>query len=310
MQSKMMEALLVSAITSDRLTGLNLAVTTSSNTKPFAATTLAALKMAMPLFFQEQQSAPRGEALALLAKMVSRLQSATYKLSQTIKRQEKTVPDSYEVETNELRTVLERHVSFIRWFVNIIPSELHPESGYQRTIFALKALQILVKSGIDTSLRIASPEWYKNLPKWTIRVDLYSFENVRLLCDLIMNPFEDIRTFAAEHMKTWLRLQVAMFGGIPMRFIHVVERAEIKMQQTGRADHADGVSRMYGIIFYIASTSPPMGPPGYIIPWSESKLGIIRELFKALHNSIQHYQKDQMGAISDSPLHGILLSLR
>jgi hypothetical protein len=310
MKSLVMEELLVSATTNDRLTGLNLAVTTSSNTKPFAATTLAALKKSMPLFFQEQQSAPRGEALGLLTKMVSRLQGATYKLSQSIKRQEKAAPETGVEEIQELRFILEQHTSFIKWFVSIIPSELHPESGYQRTIFALKTLQILVKSGIDTSLRIAAPEIYKILPKWTIRVDLYSFENIRLLCDLIMNPYEDIRTFAAQHMRTWLTLQVAMFGGIPLRFIDVVERAEIKMQQTGRADHADGVSRMYAIIFYIASTSPPMGPPGYIIPWSESKLGTVRGLLKALNNSIQHYQRDQVHAISESPIHGILLSLR
>ena len=84
----------------------------------------------------------------------------------------------------------------------------------------------------------------------------------------------------------------------------VMERAVVMMCRTGRADHADGVGRIYGLFLECSFGTVGQDSPG------NRKEKIFQRLISTLENDIKVALSDLPTAVLVAPLHGSLISLR
>ena len=128
-----------------------------------------------------------------------------------------------------------------------------------------------------------------------------------------MDPFDDVRHMAATILKILPPQQhsIHMTNGTSQKsetfhidLSDILSRAETMMQHTGRADYADGVGRLYDLLFgrcsiNIAATT-----------WLEGRHAILEHLLSNLEHDIRVARDSLRLAVSAAPLHGRLISLR
>jgi hypothetical protein len=97
---------------------------------------------------------------------------------------------------------LQEHMGFIKWYLEFLSKELFPTTSYQRHITALRAIQIAVDSGMLT-LSTGNKLDYSidSQSEWDGINDVFTEKMVRLLLDLLMDPFEDVRVAASQILK-------------------------------------------------------------------------------------------------------------
>jgi hypothetical protein len=298
--------LLYDVSSSARLAGFSLIVSTNSTTKPFSTGALDGLKRGIPVLFLEQDSSVRQEILSLLPDMINRIRAATFKLIQSAQRVHSSNLTTLKGEADNFLRIVAEHETFMRWLVDFIPTQLHPGAGYQRHIFALKLLGIVLKPGIDPSMELQSKAAL-NREQWEFSVKVLTPVLQRLLGDLILDPFEDVRSMAASLLQASFESGSIERRAVPAVIYALLERAESKMLLSGRADHADGLGRMYEIIFYFATFELSYGNEH---DWKRSKLGIVSFLVDKLERSIEVAKQNISLAIAQFSMHGVLLSLR
>jgi hypothetical protein len=303
---RVVRQLLHDVSSSARLTGLALLVSSNSTTKPFSTGALNALKAGIPVLFLEQDSSVRQDLLALLSDMIDRIKAATFKLRQSIQRVHPSTSMSSTEKTKMGLQVVADHESFLKWLVEFIPTQLHPEAGYQRHIFALKLLLIIAKSGIDPSVEYQL-KYVLSKEQWSISVKIFTKAFQRVISDLMTDPFEDVRGLAASLLQINFESKYILCGTVPARMFTLMDRAESKMLLSGRADHADGLARIYAILFHFASLEDSSLNKK---DWRRNKLGIATFLIDKLERSIKVAKQNISLAIVQSPMHGVLLSLR
>jgi hypothetical protein len=142
--------------------------------------------------------------------------------------------------------------------------------------------------------------------------------------DLLMDPFDDIRSMAAAILKYGVHLgQDSLgaihepgLGGAPQpsssdvlpRFL---ERAERMMLLTGRADHADGVARTYELLCSSSSSDERSDDPLVLGQMKlNRRLHTMQELIEKLDKTIDLARKDMGVAVSQHPMHGLLASMK
>jgi hypothetical protein len=227
------------------------------------------------------------------------------------------------------KVLLEKHVMFLNWFDEFLVNELQPCASYQRHITALKALS---STGLASRFNNFSVTVFSQGRTETvahIKAHEYSLglRLIRLLLDLIVDPFDDVRSTAASVLQCTLsNLQsannllgediVVKFRGhgtldfyMPVRqtfqrkFTCAIDRAKTMMSFTGRADYAEGFGRLcqlnfdfYRITNDITSTS--------------DRFSFLDSLLSSLTETIRRAREDLSSAVGFSPLHGILIALR
>jgi len=144
-----------------------------------------------------------------------------------------------------------------------------------------------------------------------------------------MDAFDDIRSLAVTLLDMNRRLEASGVGITNARtyrtsttfaqtsesshidLVNFIARAEEIMLSSSRADHADGVSRTYALLFQQAKDQDMVGTSvANGIAWSMTKLGIFRHLCNFLENTIEIAEKDLHDAIHRFPIHGTLASIR
>jgi hypothetical protein len=319
-----------------RLAGLSLVVSSHSITRPFTKGGLRCLKSSFsPLFFETDANI-RGEVLVLVQRMLDRLKAATATLEKTLARN-KGQPEKSRGE-REVRkpvsyidqaSVIFYHREFLAWFIRFLRAQTHPAAAYQRHITALKALVLVATSGLDGDIdRTHLSKQGLGENKWSFHTTIFSSWLRRSLYELVMNPFDDVRNFAALLLKmapgtaceNTLRPNVpqnsaaassSKYGEADTYIFRFLQRAEERMLRSGRADHADGVSRTYALLFETTHMNPPdqtleNGSP----VWWYTKLGIVCHLVEQLEVTIHTANTNLSLAVSKFPMHGILASLR
>jgi len=153
---------------------------------------------------------------------------------------------SHEIEQVE---VLERHESFITWYLAFLKDELIPTASYQRHITALRALYSALRvdkrtSGLDQSI-----------DSNVMAMVFTDFTWVRIMLDLVMDPFDDVRETATAILQMPLqRITSAPAGPDTNSSILLSElrqfctRAIALAGRTGRADHGNGAARAQGLL--------------------------------------------------------------
>lgn len=203
------------------------------------------------------------------------------------------------MSADEIAALSKVHVAFVNWYIGFLKDELVPTSSYQRHITSLKAMEFVLNSGVLQG----------DLPK-TEQGDsafpLLDTTWLRVVLDLVMDPFDDVRETAASLVATLSLINKDSVSdtpirGLPQSFVSELDefcwRANALASRTSRADHSDGVARLYKLSCQWATTA-------------EDRLLISSKVVDDLESRLSSAEKDLAAAVLDTPVHGGFAALR
>lgn len=291
---------------------------------PLTPGDVKAVKASIPLMFSETDSDVRGDILACIQRLVDRLRSVTLTLSRKMARSGKPQPP------NALAKSLRMHRDLLTWLIKAATDGLRPAANYQTHFFSLKTLLIMAKSGIDPSIRrgYLSKQATSDV-KWSFNVRLFNSALVSTLLDLLLDPFDDLRSFSAILLEMLVcpvspvlcRQMVTMLNNGFMMSIcdqqqqlpAFIDRAQKVMQISGRADHADGASRAFALVYaaFRDGNGSQHDPSSKGAPFDiHFVMLLVHYLTRELFSTIDACKRNIVNAINSSPMHGRLSSLR
>lgn len=324
------------AYPSDAIRSLAFSVTVSSlsSTQPFTPTTLYILRSNMAFLFSDTDAKYRNEILSTTKHMIERLRGATALLHRETQANLLRHDHDAEIKAFEsagstqlqssLADLLHQHQEFLCWYLDFLFGELVPSSSYQRHATSLKALFLLLQSrilkvdGQKTPRKVGNNE-----TSWPFCVEIFTPATIRLLLDLLMDPFEDVRGLATDVLKvagardfvkaspTGLERSEASSvfrnGSVNLCkqldeqglgvLYHFLARAEKLAKRTGRADYADGVSRCYELLYQI-------------LPSVETRMLLIENLVDDIAAKVEVANFDVGKAVLEAPVHSAFSALK
>ncbi|KAF2677884.1 HEAT repeat protein-like protein [Lentithecium fluviatile CBS 122367] len=303
-----------------RLAGMYLSIYSTAVTKPITGGVLKSFKRNLVHLHTDTDGNFRRELIGYIQKLFDRLRGSTATLAKTktkstIGQTRIPFPQS-SLHNSDVERMESHHdpliesFRFISWYVRFLESELRPDASYQRRISALRALQVVLKSGLDPRVP------YHHLSKraqgqlqWMHELQIPNIRLSRLLLDLVMDPYDDIRDASVSILQLCLESmpddqRKTIIGKLP-RFI---ARAEGTMLRTGRADHADGVARAYALYFSTCS----MGSAGTRGPQSGDiqRIDVLERLNLQLQNTLEVVRQNLSEAVNGRPVHGTYAAIR
>lgn len=192
-----------------------------------------------------------------------------------------------------LRDSLRAHEEFFDWYLDFLRQELVPTASYQRHITSLKSLVNVLKLGREgqspAEQRICqSPQW------------------LRILLDLVMDPFDDVRETAASLLMLFraesVRAEV-VYGDEqpPTTALDVLSefctRAADLASRTSRADHSDGTARSLGLLCAWQGTL-------------DGRISLLSRTLDELEQKILMAEQDLGSAVMSIPVHGAFAAIR
>jgi hypothetical protein len=253
----------------------------------------------------------RNEILGFSKNLISRVKSviavATRKLNKSAakgedgmetagRRNKRLAPEDLLKDDDEAREVLHRHRSFLKWYMEFLQSELIPTASYQRHITALKALlpvlRVGKRMGGDVTL---DPE---------VTAAVFSDSSwIRLIMDLTMDAFDDVREIAATILGMFsqddvrARTSFSENGSTLLDLLQEVSRrAAVLASKTGRADYGNGAARLQGLLTSWLSDS-------------ELRLQLIENALIRLEAKLSRAAVDLGHAAVEDSVHGDFASL-
>ncbi|KAI9869949.1 MAG: hypothetical protein M1830_004896, partial [Pleopsidium flavum] len=343
-----------------RVATLALLVTSTSTTKPFSPPVLSLIMENLTQFHADTDTGVRDHVIGITRCVVHRLRGAISQLNKALERQNNHAsghdsvkylkqdcnaqqPDSVPSSQHSM----EQHLAFLKWYIDFLGSELRPTASYQRHITALKALAILLQSGLDSTVpqaylsKLAQEDF-----KWPLTIPIVQPLLIRMLFDLSMDPYDDVRCAAVLVLKMTAS---AMGIGLHRRIVSclpssamvsvthssssqrsseggsqnqeetsvlnlaaILSRAQKIMHSTGRADHADGVARLYEILDEICAARTTIARQGEILAdvWWYSESSIVNRILSDLEKGLLLAKTNLRLAVADAPIHGDLSALR
>ncbi|KAL6704178.1 hypothetical protein ACN47E_008435 [Coniothyrium glycines] len=301
-----------------RLAGMFLSVYSISVTRPLAGGVLTALRRNLVHLHTESDADFRREVLGYMQKLFDRLRASTAtsakrKLNAKQSIQRLRFPATISGYERNLvprakNTADDESLQFIVWFLNFLEWELRATASYQRRIVALRALTVVLRSGLDDG----TPKSYLSKSaqgdlNWAHGLRITNSRLLRILFDLILDPFDDVRDAAVSVIHLCLvSLSQTEADNAMATFPRFLARAEETMLRTGRADHADGVARAYGLIFAIVSDNTTQ----LKATRCSSKLEVFRYLKQTLSDTLSVAHNNLAEAVDGRPVHGIFAALR
>ncbi|PQE06896.1 HEAT repeat protein [Rutstroemia sp. NJR-2017a BVV2] len=131
---------------------------------------------------------------------------------------------------------------------------------------------------------------------WPYDVDIFTPMSTRLLLDLLMDPFEDVRSGASMLLRMAHRRNFESADDISEThdlyiLTEFIDRARDLSKRTGRADYADGVARSYEILYRLQGST-------------EARMVLLRDLISNLESKVEIAKKDLTNAVLIAPIHG------
>lgn len=325
---------------SDTIRSLAFSVLTSSfsSTRPFSPAVLDMLRPNMGLLYSDTDAKFRNEVLSNTKHLIERLRGATAFLARELEQSSFKLSHGDPLSSVPLtdlgmihdatEDLLLKHQKFLEWYVDFLLAELSSTSSYQRHIMALRAINLLLHSHLrGPGSALSSIPVPANATIWPFTLRLFNARSMRLLLDLLLDPFEDVRSSAADVLKlsdpanftkvlspnqknasrggssppleTVQDIEVAepAFDRSPTLLIEFISRAEEASKRTGRADYADGVARSYRILYGLQAS---LG----------ERLQLIDGLVKRLEEKVVMAERDLALAVSEAPVHADFAALR
>lgn len=305
-----------------RLAGTFLSVFSSAVTRPITSAVFLSLKRNLVHLHTDTDANFRKEILTYVQRLFERIKGSTAAILKSKLGKSSDVTARILVSRTYSKTRRSQQSSssedpivesldFMAWYIRFLESELRPTASYQQRITALKALTVVIKCGLDPNVTEShlSKSTLGQL-RWAVRMKIPSPLLMRSLLDLVLDPFDDIRGSAASLLEICLDStpddqRTSALLMIP----DAIARAEKMMLRTGRADQADGVARLYCLLFTQCNKQLPqslkMSTTGL---WS--KAGILEHLTSKLEETIDIAHKDLSVAVSGRPVHGTFSALR
>ncbi len=273
--TKLYESLLTHISAGVRVRAYQFLVTSSGTAKPFQRSTLRLLSKHLVYLHGDADPGNRGEINGITNAMVLRLRWGSSFHARALAK-----PHLPDQESTEHKDGLLEHEIFLDCFIRFLESELGPNCSFTRHFSALRALQLLVESGLDPMMppKVA-PKTSQDLPRWPLKKSLH-YQRMKLaLLHLLIDPFEEVRaatilvlklilgntkvkikslshnTSDDRQLRKWVKngptllsTDAEELGWHPNREIVRLEGAANRLAAlTNRADHADGVARLLGL---------------------------------------------------------------
>ncbi|KAF2477596.1 HEAT repeat protein-like protein [Lindgomyces ingoldianus] len=303
-----------------QLAGLYLSVHSTAITRPITSGIFKSLKKNLPHIHANTDANFRGEVLGLVQRLFDRLRGSTAALAKSESKSRTgdrlSFPKRKEhvkarVQFSSENSSLLEHLDFISWYLNFLEWELRPGASYQRHITALKALTTVMRSGLDPGVP------HRNLSKqaqgklrWAHELHVPNLGLERLLLDLMLDPFDDVRSAAAFILQLCLESHPTKTNRATIfPYSNFLVRAELLMLQTGRADQADGVARAYSLIFS-QSSKDPQSTQTASMGHMQTRSDIFIHLTDQLEETLRIAYNDISLAVNGRPVHGIFSALR
>ncbi|KAL1891138.1 hypothetical protein Cpir12675_005073 [Ceratocystis pirilliformis] len=318
LKEQILDGVLGQASYDARLLAMSLLVSSSSTTRPYSTTALNLLRKYIPGYFSESDAKFRVDFLGIANSMYRRIRGAIALVRRSMKtqlqsgepikvdgssnsepklkrqKQELQHTNVLKISIGELEAVLKEHQEYLEWYLNFIKWELVPTASYQRHTMGLKVLVKIIKQENDEARIWAGPE-----------DDALFFETFdeswsRVLFDLLMDPFDDIRDGSALVLKAVMtnpRFSKFLNGQTAVQTItKFLPRATSLATVTGRADYANGVARTYDLLYRFSETP-------------EARLAVLNGIIATLSEKVALAQKDLGVAVLEAPTHGEFASL-
>jgi len=198
---------------------------------------------------------------------------------------------------------VQEHNKFLYWYLDFLAQELVPTASYQRHITSLKSLEILLKTGVQASSSISALSTsHGSDTSWPQQINIFSPSLVRLLLDLVLDPFEEVRNSSVSVLnfapkESFGPLIDTSYGSVPQLLQDLVSKAKMASSQTGRADIADGLAHTFVLEFKFLGTN-------------QQRLQLFELLLSALEGDVLGASKDLETASYTAPIHGQLATMR
>lgn len=291
-----------------RLAALSLLVTTFSTAKPLTTAATTAILRGLPSMHADSDSYTRGEIMSLTRKLIVRLKSGILKIDDLA---DPTVSAAGQQASGLIKSDVETK-AFLEAYIDFLQRDLVVTASYPRHITALKALKLLLQSGLDPRTDIV-PLKSEVETRWKLHMDVFGPRLLRLLVDLLLDPFEEVRHTSLSIIN--LSPQQILLEGLADTPNHqeppgvlltdALARAERLASNTSRADHADTVARLYHVLFCAASNSPDAGQE-----WWATKSAVVNTILSKLEERLSSSKGLFNSSLRDAPLHGYMSGLR
>ncbi|OAX82401.1 hypothetical protein ACJ72_03247 [Emergomyces africanus] len=310
-----------------RISALSLLITAPSTTKPFSPDSLHVLIKNFPYMHTDSDPQYRGEVSSLIRKLIIRLRgglSTCRKMTYTADGSRYINPNitTEDLPVGKHGNAADAHVQFLHWYVDFLELELRPTMSYQRHISALKTLVLLLEAGLDSRIDPAHlSRLGQDQTSWDYGIKIFRPTLFRVIGDLLMNPFDDVRATALMLLNMFPRTCIETAPAheseqavsqeqhlhSQAQLVNALERAECVASRTSRADHADAVARLYKILFDLAScsNSPGNGAKSY-----DHKHRIVENILTTLEKNLCSTTVSFQNAIRETSVHGHITALR
>lgn len=270
----------------------------------------------LPAFHADYDAKLRNEVLGLTKSLIRRvknvitvsqrsLASSASRDAQTLPEREghlapkrKFGPEAALKDETEAKEILDSHEAFLTWYIAFLKSELIPTASYQRHITALRATLLTLKIGKHAG---ATGDYFDLEIAQVISSD-YSW--IRLLLDLLLDPFDDVRESSSMLLSLFPQEIVNSPTKVPhysATLLHILHefcpRAQSLADRTGRADHGDGAARSRGLL----------------CGWLHEKgrqISLVSSILDSLETKISKAENDLGHAVIENPVHPDFAALR
>jgi hypothetical protein len=295
-----------------RIAALSLLISAPATTKPLSSAAIRAILRGLPAMHAESDSYSRGEIISLLRKLIVRLKGGILDNQDGSGREELSTDRKQQAKSgrsdSETRACLTAYIGFLK-------TDMRPTASYPRHIMALKTINLFLQSGLDSRVNLTRrANMEEDKVRWKFNIEVFDLSLIRLLVDLLLDPFEEVRATSLTILN--LAPRDMLLGGLlqsadrssamPLRLIDALTKAEQLASNTSRADHADTVARLYHIVFSAAAETHSGGDS----QWWETKRGVVDLLLTKLEDKISNPGGLFTTSMRDAPLHGYVSALR
>ena len=322
-----------------RLSGLSLMVSSSHITRPLTSQSLESLRTHLPHMFADTDARLRAELYSTLQNLINRMRAVSAALARSSRNKSQTVTQSPAtcVSFQSSSEELQQHQAFIQWLHCLASAELHSCASYQRHTSGLVVIEMLLKSGVDTSIPVDKLHKHaRGDVSWPFNFQVITTLQSRALFDLLLDPFEDIRYTAMNilelrfgtiadpidsdfqnHLRTeetQLILSTIKAGSESMSLDGlnaVLSRSQSRMLHTGRVDYGDGFARLFTLACDL-HRNLSIGD-SQTLPNQSSVASVVNSmdyLLNQLEKSLEIAEFKIEAAVDGNPLHGYLVALR
>ncbi|PHH82701.1 hypothetical protein CDD82_5151 [Ophiocordyceps australis] len=296
-----------------RVLAFSLLISSPSTTRPYSSTALQLLRKHLATFFADSDAKFRVEVTSRARDMFKRVRGAISVLKRSIPRARAKARQAGSVDKREtqpivyranlvmlpeaqLNSCLEYHEEFLAWYLGFLCRQLGPTASYQRHIASLKALVFILRSE-SQGPQVEGDQ--------TLFFDLFDDKWARVLFDLVMDPFDDVRQLSATAIQIMYQdarwrffspNKQAAKRDVTQALRELAHGAEKLAQRTSRAHHSDGASRAWQLLYrFLAS--------------EQERISLLSKLMTGLEDKVAMAQRDLGRAVLEAPLHGDLASI-